>query len=69
MVFRGKTFDNPIIYEHIRCESLCTKSCIASLANGIRIAISGWGKINLEPLREHPKGLLWGNINYPMPCH
>lgn len=34
------------------------KSCIASQANGIRIAISGWGKINIEPLREHPKGLL-----------
>ena len=34
------------------------KYCIASLANGIRIAISGWGKINIEPLREHPKGLI-----------
>jgi len=40
-----------------------TLSCTSSLAIDIRMAISGWGKINIEPLREHPKGLLWGNVN------
>ena len=37
------------------------KSCIASQENGIRTAISGWGKINIEPLREILRGYL--NIN------
>ena len=39
-------------------KTMSIKSCIASQANGIRIAISEWGKINIEPLREYPKGLI-----------
>jgi hypothetical protein len=37
------------------------KYCIASQANGIHIAILGWGEINIEPLREILRGYL--NIN------
>jgi len=35
------------------------KYCIASLENGIRIAILGWGaENNIEPLRQILRGLI-----------
>ena len=37
------------------------KSFIASQANGIRIAISGWEKIKIEPLREILRGFYQTN--------
>lgn len=40
---------------------MSTRFCIASLANGIRIAISGWGKINTEPLRKILRGFYQPN--------
>ena len=37
------------------------KSFIASQENGIRIAILGWGKINIKPLRNTLRGFYQTN--------